>query len=202
MATLKYDAFLVNDVLPDDLQGYDYNFDSLKFLNSKKSFLADVLMSDGRLFPAWLDDMCGRNDVNQKIILVNLQKEQSLVSKTKQPTQKIMDRALGFGMTDKGDIKKYYGFENQLDAALTWQTTQFANATERKNLKITVDNKLLSLQVLNVMTYLLYKYTPWTGSPGSFYAQKWGIHGVYLFWKIWKQWWPADLKKYTHIDFE
>jgi len=203
---LSYETFLVNDVLPDDLLDYDPDFSIKEFLSRKRSFLSKLAVEGSDLlYPDWLDAVCCENNLNPKVILVNLQKEQSLVTKKSKPPEKIMKRALGFGMTDSGDIEKYYGFAKQNIAAIKWYNKNISSASrklsEGKKLSITVDAGLLKLTTATVNTYLLYKYTPWTGAPGSYYARKWGIHGVYLFWKLWKQWWRKDLKKYNHVDF-
>jgi len=199
MSNLTYDNWIMNDVVPDDLFFFK-DFTVQQFLRQKKSFLADYKVEDTP-YSEWLLTLCCNSNLNPKLLLTQLQKEQSLVSKTTIPPDKILTRCLGYGMTDSGDLPQYYGFDKQHQAAVKGMASNFTKFRAlREQPKILVDNGTLNLQPANAFTSMLYKYTPWTGSPDSTFSVKWGIHGVYLFWKIWKNWWKADLKSLTHLE--
>ena len=197
-AGIPYTVWFVNDALPDEF--YQWNiFDVQRFLTKRGCFLKDYKMPNGKLFSKWLEKECYTRNINPKLILASLQKEKSLISKKKEPSERVMDRALGFGMTDSGDIKKYYGFEKQLLAALEWFEKKWEKYEDKyPPPKITVDDGLLSIQPVNAMTYLMYLYTPWTGGPDSVFYPKWKSHGVYLLWRVWKMYWKEDLSRYEH----
>lgn len=183
------------DVLPDELFYYQ-DFNLIDFLKSKKSFLTNYKIS-GILYSDWLMSVCKENNINAKIIICSLQKEQGLVTITSTPPEKLLKRCLGFGMTDSGDLQKYYGFENQHISAISWFNKKFSLAKNlvKENKGIVVDGGLLKLFPKNAFTYVLYLYTPWTGGPDSdFFKNKRQIGGVYLFWKLWLQYWKEDLK--------
>jgi hypothetical protein len=196
-----YTIWSLTNVLPDELLFYS-NFDIQKFLNSKKSFLTNYKI-DNELYSDFLDKNCKENNLNPKIILINLQKEQSILVKKSEPPEKVMNRALGFGMTDFEDISKFYGFKQQHISAITWFKKNIEKYkpiySSGKKLDILIDNNTRKIIPINLFTYLLYLYTPWSGSIDSLFYSKYGIHGVYLFWKLWKQYWVEDLKNFYHL---
>jgi len=201
MSKLNYTHWVSNDVMPDALFSYQ-QVDVQGFLQKKNSFLKDYKINDV-FYADWLDTQCKAAGLNPKVILVNLQKEQSLVSKITLPPEKIMNRALGYGMTDDGDQEQYYGFDKQNIAAISRMPMWFEKlAGQTPQPPILVDGGKLSLFPLSAFTSVLYRYTPWTGSPDSTYYPKWGVHGNYLFWLIWKGWWKSDLKQYMHLTAE
>ena len=200
-----YTMWIPDDVLPEDLFSYcgSGTFSIQKFLESKKSFLSNYPIETPEdatrpvtPYNVWLDHICQVADISPKILLVSLQKEQSLISKKAPPSESILKRCLGFGMTDSGDMTQYYGFAQQHIFAADW----FKRKHELAIKPIPVDNKLITLTPLTKFTSVLYTYTPWTGSPDSTYYSKWGTHGVYLMWKLWRQYWPEDLSAFVHID--
>jgi len=289
------ESYYNDDILPDDLYPFE-EFDVQGFLESRNCFLKDFKVGDIS-YAQYLTDTCKAKNQNPKITLVNLQKEQSIITMPTPPPQRKLDRALGFGMEDDGDptdggVDKtvFYGFQKQNDSEINWYDVHWNKFKDVKPLpKQLVDTasrfnmKGFWIQPLNVMTFMAYHYTPWTGTPTSIfstgfwfddtnkaildqsalqsllgtmadgtvnpatnpfyfdlykrvvvteaeyienqklkttvvsgpvnnksyptirnlikvYRQKpWGSHGVYLFWKTWKYFWPDDLKKYTHI---
>ena len=198
---VNYLTWFVNDVMPDELVPYQA-FDIQKFLSQRGSFLKDYKIGTDA-YSTWLDALCKKNNINAKMIMVTLQKEQSIVMMGQAPGEKKMDRCLGYGMTDSGDIKKWYGFQKQHEGAIAQVAKDFTKFSKTwPQPKQEVDDGLLTIQPFTAHTSLLYKYTPWTGSPDSVYYSKWGIHGAYLYWTLWKQWWPEDLKNYNHKTLE
>jgi hypothetical protein len=202
----------MNDIIPDDLFFYE-DVPVQQFLRRRKSFLADYLV-DNLTYSDWLKTKCSEANINPKLLLVQLQKEQSLVSKTAEPPESVMKRCLGFGATDSGDLEQYYGFEKQHISAITRMSMDFENfrklstQPQRK-----INNNYDLITPANALTSVLYKYTPWSGEPTSLWSvgftnqakkviRGMGIHGCYLFWKVWKNWWPEDLAKHYHLELD
>ncbi len=197
---IDYTMWMMNDVMPDELMGYQL-LDIQAFLESRKTFLATYKI-DAVPYSIWLDQKCQEKDLNPKHILVNLQKEQSLIDNAPTlPNQRTLNRALGYGMEDDGDRPEFYGFQRQNECAIKDIVRDYKKYKAQKiQPKQKVDEGLLILQPFTAFTSVLYEYTPWTGTPESiFYAKFKGIHGVYLFWYIWKKYWTADLQQYQHI---
>ena len=205
MPKLDYTIWMLNDVLPDALFTYQ-PYDIQKFLQKKNCFLADYCIDD-KPYADWLDEYSKLKNINPKQTLTNLQKEQSIIGMKAIPPDKILNRALGYGMTDSGDITSLYGFKTQNVGEIDQLSLDYDRYGSLRQPALNtpfpsrlVDDELLTVHPLNIFTSVLYKYTPWTGSPDSQYYAKWGTHGVYLFWTIWRTYWPEDLKQYSHID--
>ena len=111
-------------------------------------------------------------DVNPKVILAKLQKEQSLLARPN-PTQQAYDWAMGCGKTDSRTIYKYQGFGKQV-----W----FGAATLDKNAKrwkpgVTLTITGNQVTPTNASTYSLYKYTPHIAGTMSFWMLYWRYFG-------------------------
>ena len=197
---LNYTTFMMNDVMPDALFLYS-PFDTQKFLTEKGCFLSTYKIGD-LLYADWLDAQSKLKNVNPKITLVNLQKEQSIIAMKQEPPVRIMNRAFGYAMTDAGDNDKYYGFEIQNLGQLNDLAHDYAKyKLLRQQPTRVVDGGLLKIHPLNIFTSVLYEYTPWTGSPDSMYYAQWGIHGTYLFWQLWKNYWTEELMGHSHLTY-
>lgn len=200
---VSYLTWIVNDVLPDSLLWYPQNsatFNVQEFLEQRGGFLKDYSV-DGIPYSDWLTNMCFSENLNPKVILVTLQKEQSALTRPL-PPENVLNRILGYGMTDSGDISKFYGFTKQHECAIKDITKDFTKyrAMSRQP-EMIIDGGLVKIRPSNAMTSTLYEYTPWSGDPASIWTAKWGgIHGVYLFWKLWTQYWPDDLRNIMHSD--
>ncbi len=98
---------------------------------------------------------------NSLVILTMLEKEQGIIRAHDLPSQRTMNRCLGFGMNDFKDNPKYYGFEVQIKKTSEWLLNNFnmANLYVGKQFKCG-DGIVISE---NKITYCLYKYTPWIG---------------------------------------
>lgn len=199
---VSYLTWVVNDVLPDNLLWYPQSqtFDIQAFLIQRGGFLKDYSV-DGVPYANWLNTKCSDYNLNPKIILVNLQKEQSALTRPL-PPEHVLNRILGYGMTCAGDMPQYYGFVKQHEQAILDIVQDFAKykAMSRQP-EMIIDGGLVKIRPSNAMTSTLYEYTPWSGSPSSIWTAKWGgIHGVYLFWKLWVQYWPEDLRDVMHAE--
>ena len=151
--------------------------------------------SDGTMQPVSLliAEVSAEFNVNPKVLLVMLQKEQSLITKTA-PSQTTLDWALGFGCYDGSTPEtrdpKYKGLGNQiwyaaraLDAYAETSWVPGQKRTVCVNC-VTASPAILNYEFVarNLATYKLYVYTPHSHGPTS------DIYGGnYLFWTIyWK----------------
>jgi peptidoglycan hydrolase CwlO-like protein len=110
--------------------------------------------------------------VSPKVVLVTLQKEQSLLSRPS-PTQRACDWAMGCGKTDSGTISKYQGFGNQIwygAASLSKNAGRWRTGTT-----LNIDGNVV--QPTNSGTYALYKYTPHIRGTMSFWLLYWRYFG-------------------------
>lgn len=144
------------------------------FLIQKNSFLKDYKISDS-LFSEYVECMCCAFDVNPKLILVSLQREQGLISKSITPSEDVLKRALGVGCYDDRDINTFYGFQHQIDGCIDTYVKWFYS----KIVELKIDDKLIKPD--NRFIYTLYKYTPHEES-------------LKLTCNIWKGYWKEDFE--------
>lgn len=178
------------DYIISDQELTDYNAMSLaqvqKFLEDKGSSLAYYATIDtdglGRTASEIIWRVAQSYKISPKVLLVTLQKEQSLVT-TAVPTQKQLDWATGYGVCDDCSmsdptIQKYKGFATQVDYAAGWKRWFLENALS------------LSWVKLPGVTYLIdtYKITPNNLATAAFYTYTPHYHGNYNFWKLWQDW--------------
>lgn len=196
-------GFNRNLVLPDTLFSYSPKIDVQKFLITRQSFLKDY--TDNLKGTAdIINEHCKTFDIPQKWILVRLQSEQGLISRKSKAPLSIMDRALGVGCADRGDIRKYYGFTNQIYFACKFSQRWFSEGKDKLGKFYCVNQGKFSPGI-NVypesqFTYLIYKYTPHTGEQDLFIDYQGRKYsrpfGAYLTFKIWKNYWPEDIPVY------
>jgi hypothetical protein len=178
------------DYIISDEELVDYNSMSLaqiqRFLETKGGTLAWYVTTDtdGVTRPSaeiiWRIAQVYK--INPKVLLVTLQKEQSLVTDTT-PTQKQFDWATGYGVCDScsmsdPNIQKYKGFATQIDDTAAWKRWFLENAST------------LSWVKLPGQTYLIdaYNVTPNNLATAAFYTYTPHYNGNYNFWKIWQDW--------------
>lgn len=104
--------------------------------------------------------------VSPKVILVTLQKEQSLITSSK-PSQYALDWAMGCGKMDSRTLSEYQGFGNQI-----WGGARALNRNRssfRSGMSLNIDGA--GVYPVNAATLTLYRYTP-------------HFHGNTLFWKL------------------
>lgn len=170
-----------------DWEMTDYSSMSLteiqKFLESKNSFLSNFVTTDdqgNKLTAAQVIFQSARNyQINPKVILVKLQKEQSLIENNS-PTTKQLDWAMGYAICDSCSmddpaLQKFRGFFHQVDQAtqrLRWYLDN-PQAFKQAGVPYLINGQIVI--PANQATAALYIYTP-------------HIHGNYLFWKIWNKW--------------
>lgn len=110
--------------------------------------------------------------VSPKVILVKLQKEQSLLSR-KNPGQKAYDWAMGCGRADSRTFYQYQGFGKQI-----WFGTQKLHTNSlpwRAGMQRTIDGSVVT--PTNASTWSLYRYTPHLHGNMSFWMLYWRYFG-------------------------
>jgi len=114
-------------------------------------------------------------NVSAKVILVKLQKEQSLLADTS-PTKRQLDWALGCGKADSRTFYQYQGFGNQI-----WWGAQKLDKNSRPwepGISMRIDGSRIN--PANSATYSLYKYTPHFRGTRSFWMLYWRYFGAPL----------------------
>jgi len=110
--------------------------------------------------------------VSPKVILVKLQKEQSLLANPS-PTKEAYDWALGCGRADSKTYYEYQGFGNQI-----WWGAYKLNKNAgpwRPGIEMSIDGS--PVRPTNSSTYSLYKYTPHLRGTMSFWMIYWRYFG-------------------------
>lgn len=118
--------------------------------------------------------------ISPKVLLVTLQKEQSLITFTF-PTQTQLDRAMGYRCPDGALCHpNALSFGKQVDGA-AWQFRQYMDKPGNWNFRAgnTYDVDGFSITPLNTATAGLYNYTP-------------HYSGNQHFWQIWEKFWGHD----------
>ncbi|MBX3186269.1 MAG: hypothetical protein KF819_04605 [Labilithrix sp.] len=166
--------------------------DVQKFLDKTpwgtKSALASY-EEDGKSAAQLMHDAATKHGINPLEMLVRVQMEQGLVSKTSAPATTI-SLAFGCGCPHSPVCSDAYrGFANQaecaagtlrrsMDRAITSQGT--VSGWKRSSSKESQDG--ISITPTNAVTAALYTYTPWVGEAGG---GRQGVGGVSLHHQVW-----------------
>lgn len=178
-------SFILSD---EELQDWD-SMDRAgiqAFLEERGSFLPTYRTEDLHGTERLASDIIYRaavdNNINPKYLLVKLQKEQSLITEDN-PTQKQLDGATGYGITDGcgWTCETYFrnkGFGKQVDSAAGIMRWYYDNVNgqswiKRPPLSYSIDGQFITPQTL--ATAFLYTYTP-------------HIQGNKNFWTLWQTW--------------
>ncbi len=153
----------------EEFFGYKPSFSSQKFLQDRGCFLATwVEPLSGTLGWKIIEQSCEQYGLDQRIILLSLQREQSAISAKKPLPPRTMNRILGFGALDgvrEGqviDLPRFYGFTKQIENGAR-RYVELANGW-KKGKTITVDYKKGTVTPWNAPTWAMYRYTPHTGA--------------------------------------
>ncbi len=166
-----------NDIISDRLyynSGAMSQSDIQKFLEGYDSYLANYYVSQ-RSAAQIIYEACRSYGLNPKVMLVMLQKEQSLIEAA-HPTETALRCATGYGSC----ATKYLGFETQVDSA-AWSLGVGYDAKKSSynydvgRTTLTQDN--VSVTPANRATANLFIYNPVAGSESH--------NGNYLFWTLW-----------------
>jgi len=126
--------------------------------------------------------------VNPKVILVTLQKEQSLIDNPNPPQglEHALDWAMGYGCLERGGWnEKLKGFYQQVDGA-SWQFRRYFDCSDSSvyiqkgviyygGIGTSGLDDVLDITPVNQATAALYSYTPHV------------FNGNYNFWKFWRE---------------
>jgi hypothetical protein len=149
-----------------------------------RSWLASHQL-DGKTAAEMLVEVGMMYEVNPLLLLVRMQVETSLVSKTATPSQRSIDRALGCGCPDGGSCNAAYrGLQKQLDCGARilrkWYDASIEGTAQwRKGVgRNTLDPKRVT--PANHATASFYAYTPWVlvGRGGNWLA--WNVARKYV----------------------
>jgi len=182
-------AFNPNFILSDEeLQAWDTmsRTDIQAFLEERGSFLSTFRTEDKngntKLAADIIQAAAAEHRINPKYLLVKLQKEQSLITEDS-PTQKQLDGATGYGITDGcgWDCQTYkdnQGFGKQVDSAAAIMRWYYDNVSsqswiKRPPMSYTIDDTTVTPATL--ATGFLYTYTP-------------HLQGNKNFWTLWQSW--------------
>ncbi len=166
------DFFRSDDMTRDDVQ---------HFLERKHSVLATYKTADWEGTVKSAADIIWRagvrNGINPKVLLVLLQKEQSLIE-NQNPSQYNLDWATGFARCDNCSptdpiVAAYKGFGMQVEKA-AWRKKYYITNAERFNYQKNVAGIIDGIPITprNNATAALYNYTP-------------HLRGNFSFWKLW-----------------
>ncbi len=186
---LGEDTFNANYIISDEeMQNWDSmnRADIQAFLEDYNSSLANLRVADKDDTTRLASDIIYRAakeyTINPKYLLVKLQKEQSLITTTN-PTQKQLDGATGYGITDGcgwscDTYLNNKGFGKQVDSAAGIIRWYYDNVNiqpwiKKPNQTNIIDGQAISAQ--NYATAFLYTYTP-------------HIEGNKNFWTLWNRW--------------
>ena len=139
-------------------------------------------------------------EVNPQVLLVTLQKEQSLVTRTS-ASDLIYRKAMGYGCPDSSTCATaYYGFANQVYwAARAFQSyvrfpASFSYTVGTFDIKLNPKSSCgtATVNIQNSATAALYNYTPYTPNAAALAAESVGdecsSYGNRNFWRYYYQW--------------
>lgn len=159
------------ELLFDDKEFYGFkkDYSTQTFLADRGCFLAQWKEKEtGDLAARIIDESCEQYGLDQRIILISLQREQSAISAKKPLPPRTMNRILGFGALDgvrEGqviDLPRFYGFRKQIENGARRYVELGKEWTSGKT--ITVDYRKGTVAPLNGPTWSMYRYTPHTGA--------------------------------------
>jgi hypothetical protein len=152
----------------------------------RRSFLADHRLDDGQRVSAALVAAAERHQLNPLVLLVTLQKEAGLISRSISPGGHRVDYAFGCGCPDGGGcMSAYRGLDRQLECAAA-RFREYADDLDAGGTTIAGYRPGKASRVLdgttvvpaNQATAMLYTYTPWILR---------GSGGNWLFWNVWRR---------------
>ena len=141
---------------------YDYLLESNEL--GRESSPAEIIYYSSR------DPQEPVNQVNPQVLIVTLQKEQSLIESgfTGQEMQDRLDIACGYACPDGGGCNpQYKGFFNQVLSAAYQFTQDFESLDEWVQPSIVIDGQIITPK--NRATAVLYQYTPHISTNRDFY---------------------------------
>lgn len=158
------------------LNGVDQKFNVNHFLFERNCFLKTHIIN-GMMSGNIINHECFAYNINQRFILMTLQREQGLISKIdisqvkpyKRADGRMMnplDGACGVGLYDDRTLDKYLGFQNQIKGACA--TYRFWFDSFKENIELEMydrgeDGKYIKVIPGSALVYALLRYTPHLG---------------------------------------
>lgn len=160
--------------------GVDKEFNTNHFFFEHNCFLKDYKVNNtevSMMSGDYINRQCGAYNINQRIILMTLQREQGLISKSdisqivsyKRPDGVVVDSmtgACGVGLYDTKTLSKFMGFDNQIKwACATYRNwfDAFKPGVEMELLDKDPTGKYLKVIPESAIVFSLLKYTPHLG---------------------------------------
>jgi hypothetical protein len=141
------------------MSGYDPSFSVNHFFFEKNCFLKDYFTDDKKQAGNIVEHYCKLYDLNQRILIVTLQREQGLISAEKPVDNLIMTRATGCGVWDDGTvIERYRGFEKQISGACATYRRWYDDYSVGKTHELLTPKEIVICG--SPVVYSLLKYTP------------------------------------------
>lgn len=172
----------------DDQEMADYDSmtitDIQRFLEEKGSGLSNLYLPDYKeetQKPSTIIWQAAQeSQINPKVLITTLQKEQSLIE-TASPSQKQLDRAMGYRCPDSGSCNaSTLHFGKQVDGA-AWQFRQYMDNP--------LDWYFQAGQIYQIDNYLI---SPTTQATASLYIYTPHYSGNQHFWEIWQKYWGKN----------
>ena len=157
------------------LDGYDNSFSVNKWLFQKQNILSTLDVE----FPAEhtkvncsnvIQAGCKAYNINQRFVLMTLQREQQLVElgglpRKTVPDDNTMKRATGCGCFDDGTtVSKFSGFYNQIYCACSTYRFWFKSYHQDVVAELVAPDVEKAVICKSAVTYALIKYTPHVGA--------------------------------------
>ncbi len=138
-------------------------FDLQLFFRQQGSFLADYT-ENGRTAAEIIATAAERSKINPWVVLATLEKENSLVSRERQPGRATLRAAMGYAYNDGGSSAgQHSNFTYQVEKGTGLLRELYDEGhAQGFPLKLSVDFGKRNLTVRNAATYALMRYTPHT----------------------------------------
>lgn len=147
--------------------GYDPAFNVNHFFFEIQNFLKDWQTEDGKYAGNIINAYCSKYGINQRMLVVTLQREQGLIEDLgkpfiKPPTDpKRMNGATGCGMWDDGTVLgQLQGFEQQIAGACATYKKWYLIWKAGTQKELVPPDKEKWCEPENAITYSLLMYTP------------------------------------------
>ncbi len=203
-ATTPLYAFDPNYILSDAelTDSYAMDLNQVRAFLASRGALGDMRLADHTGRTRWAADIiwyaAQNHGISPKVLLVMLQKEQSLVE-AENPTQKQLDWAMGYGVCDNCSmndpaLQRWQGFGKQVNsAAMQFIEGYLADIEERgaiagkygPGIPVTISGETVIPE--NAATAALYAYTP-------------HIHGNKNFSLLWQAWFGREYPSGTLVQ--
>jgi hypothetical protein len=197
-------AFDPNYIISDSelTDAYSMDLNQIRAFLTSRGALGDMRLADYAGRTRWASDIiwyaAQNHTINPKVLLVMLQKEQSLIE-DEDPTQKQLDWAMGYGVCDDCSmddpaVQRWQGFGKQVNSAALQFTEGYLADIEEDGVTagkygpgvpVTISGETVTPE--NAATAALYAYTP-------------HLHGNQNFAALWQAWFGREYPSGTLVQ--